>query len=72
MTSESENRGRRLLWGAQEIARFINRPPRAVHHLLESGALPATKVGNRWVSSEEALIEHIEGAIRRSSSLGAA
>ncbi|MCB1453198.1 MAG: hypothetical protein KDJ43_06105 [Rhizobiaceae bacterium] len=38
-----------LVWGADEIAKAINRPVRATYHMLENGVLPgASKVGGRW------------------------
>lgn len=38
-----------LVWGADNIAKAINRPIRATYHLLETNALPgASKVGGRW------------------------
>lgn len=39
-----------LIWGAEEIGKLIGRSPRVTFHLLASGALPAKKVGNRWVA----------------------
>ncbi|WP_181166176.1 MULTISPECIES: DNA-binding protein [unclassified Mesorhizobium] len=38
-----------LVWGCAAIARVIRRTPRQTFHLLESGSLPAKKVGGRWV-----------------------
>lgn len=38
-----------LIWGASAIARSIGRTDRQTFHLLDSGALPAKKVGGRWV-----------------------
>ncbi|MBX9456161.1 MAG: DNA-binding protein [Rhizobium sp.] len=38
-----------LIWGACEIGRLIGRTQRQTFHLLESGELPARKVGGRWV-----------------------
>jgi hypothetical protein len=61
---------KRLVWEAKGIAKIINRPVRSTVHLLETGVLPATKIGGRWVSSEEALLEFIHGAIRKSAGQG--
>ena len=49
----------RPIWGAREIAKVINRPERAVFHLLEKGHLPAGKVGGTWVTSRRKLLQHI-------------
>jgi hypothetical protein len=43
------------IWGAAAIGRVINRSQRAVFHLLESGLLPAEKVGAIWVSTPRKL-----------------
>lgn len=45
-----------LIWGAEEIAKVIGRPPRITFHLLEKGELPAKKVGGRWVAERGKLI----------------
>jgi hypothetical protein len=47
----------RPLWGAEAIAREINRAPRATYHLLENGHLDADRVGGRWVSTPRRLRE---------------
>ncbi|PWE57909.1 hypothetical protein DEM27_01570 [Metarhizobium album] len=45
-----------LIWGAEEIAKIIGRTPRVTFHLLTTGALPAKKVGNRWVAERSKLL----------------
>ncbi|WP_085034094.1 hypothetical protein [Ensifer aridi] len=45
-----------LIWGAAEIAKLIGRSPRATFHMLDSGELPAKKVGGRWVAERGKLI----------------
>lgn len=47
-----------LVWGARQIAEVIGRTERQTHHLLETGALPARKVGGRWVANVSRLIAH--------------
>ena len=48
-----------LLWGAAAIAKHLNlKNTRQAFHLLESGALPARKVGKSWVASRARLREH--------------
>ena len=50
-----------LLWGAAEIARVINRTPKQVFHMLESGHIPpARKRAGKWVVSERQLREFFE------------
>jgi hypothetical protein len=51
-----------LIWGAAAIAAALNRTQRQCFHMLESGELPAKKIGGRWVVSRKALREHFEGA----------
>ncbi len=48
-----------LLWGADEIGKAIRRNRRQTYRLLESGALPAKKVGGVWVASRKILIESL-------------
>ncbi len=43
------------IWGAEAIGKVINRPASATWHLLNQGALPATKVGGRWCSTRRLL-----------------
>lgn len=45
-----------LVWGAEEIAKIIGRSARVTFHLLTTGAIPAKKVGNRWVAERGRLI----------------
>lgn len=45
-----------LVWGASAIARIIGRTDRQTFHLLQSGELPAKKVGDRWVADRDELI----------------
>ncbi len=44
-----------LIWGADEIAKVIGRSARVTFHLLTTGAIPAKKVGGRWVAERGAL-----------------
>lgn len=50
-----------LLWGTEEIAKFIGRNDRQTFHLLATGQIPAKKVGGRWVASPAALERHLIG-----------
>ena len=45
-----------LIWCAAAIAHFIER---ATFHLLESGMLPARKVGGRWCANPAELEQHV-------------
>jgi hypothetical protein len=46
-----------LVWGAEEIARVLNRTPRQVFHMLKQGELPARKIAGRWVATRKNLRE---------------
>jgi hypothetical protein len=50
-----------IVWGAENIGRVINRNKRQAFYLLESGQLPAKKVGGRWAASVSALRAHFSG-----------
>jgi hypothetical protein len=50
-----------LLWGAEAIGRAINRTRRETFYLLESGRLPAQKIGHRWVASRRDLFAALRG-----------
>lgn len=56
---ENNNSAGDLVWGGSGIAQVIKRTDRQTFHLLESGALPAKKVGGRWVASRRKLIEFL-------------
>lgn len=45
-----------LVWGCDGIAKAIKRTKRQTFYMLESGALKATKVGNRWVADRQTLL----------------
>jgi hypothetical protein len=53
--SEDDRDAERLLWGVPEIAEAIDRTPRQTWHLLNSGLLPAKKVGAKWVATKGGL-----------------
>lgn len=57
------------LWGVRSIAAAINRSPRSTLYLLESGRLPAAKVGGRWVSSRKRLRDHLDSLIAGGAAL---
>ncbi len=44
-----------LVWEVKPIAEAIGRTPRQAYHLLETGRLPARKVGGRWCASRSGL-----------------
>ena len=46
-----------LVWGVGAIAKLIGRTERQTFHLVQSGQLPAKKVGNRWVAERGKLRE---------------
>jgi hypothetical protein len=50
-----------LLNGAGAIAAFLNQTARRTYHLLETGKLPAFKLGDRkWQARKSTLRRHIE------------
>jgi hypothetical protein len=49
------NEADRLIWGVPAIAEEIDRTPRQTWHLLNSGLLPAKKVGAKWVATKGGL-----------------
>ena len=46
-----------LIWGAERIAQEINLTTRQTFHQLETGAIPAKKVGGKWVAERGKLRE---------------
>ena len=52
-----------LLRGSREIARFIGEPERRALYLLEVGALPAGRLGRRWVASRRRLAEFYDSVV---------
>ena len=49
--------GEDLLWGALRIGQAMNITERQASYKLESGQLPAKKIGNRWVASKTAILK---------------
>lgn len=45
-----------LVWEVAAISKLIGRTERQTFHLLNSGALPAKKVGGRWVANRNRLL----------------
>lgn len=54
-TEDTAAEGLDLIWGAKAIGECIGRSERQTFYLLESGQLPARRVGNKWVASRAAL-----------------
>ena len=50
-----------IVWGAAAIAAVIRRSERQAFYLLESGALPAKKLGKQWVASRRKLLAALTG-----------
>ena len=44
-----------ILWGAKALSEEIGLTERQTFHLLETGQLPAKKVGGRWCSTRTVL-----------------
>jgi hypothetical protein len=51
----------RPLWGAKAIGEEINKSQRETFHLLESGLLPARKLGKFWITTPRQLRAFIAG-----------
>lgn len=50
-----------LVWEVEEIAKVVGRTARQTNHMLATGALPAKKVGGRWVASRKRLLDALIG-----------
>lgn len=48
-----------FLWGAVAIGAAIGINRRQAFHLLETGAIPAKKIGGRWVAMRDRLFAAI-------------
>jgi hypothetical protein len=53
--SELKSGDDRLLWGAGQIGKAIQRSEQATSRMLRLGHIPATRVGDRWVTSASRL-----------------
>jgi hypothetical protein len=51
--SESESD---IVWGAADIGKVVNLPPRKAFYSLEKGYPPGRKVGRIWISTRKALL----------------
>lgn len=58
-----------IIWGCDAIAREINRSRRQTFYLLETGRIPAQRVGRLWCASRQALRRHFgsTAAIQKSA-----
>lgn len=58
-TADSDDR---IIWGAKNIGRAINRNERQTFGLLESGKIPgAKKVGHLWTVRQRRLMQLFDG-----------
>ncbi len=46
-----------IIWGAAAIAEHIGIPKRKLDYLLKQNAIPARRVGSRWVARKSELNE---------------
>jgi hypothetical protein len=46
-----------ILWGADEIGRFIGRSRRTAYWMLEKKLLPGRKIGRIWTATKSELTE---------------
>ena len=51
-----------LIWGAEAIGAELGIGPRRAFHILQSGSVPAKKVGALWVASRSRLRAHFTEA----------
>lgn len=56
MSASGKDSAMDLIWGAEDIAKIIGRSARVTFHMLTTGAIPAKKVGGRWVVERSKLI----------------
>ena len=49
------------IWGAKGMSEVIKRSERQTFHLLQTGKLPARKIGDRYVSTRRKLLTAILG-----------
>ena len=56
----SQTIGEDLIRGASNISEELGEPLRRIYYLLESGQLPAWKMGSRWYLRRSALLEHFQ------------
>jgi hypothetical protein len=50
------------VWGAEAIGALIGKPRAATFHLLETGKIPARRIGRQWVTTKRRLREHFNAA----------
>jgi hypothetical protein len=52
-----------LIWGIRGIAEEIGKSERQAFHMVDTGAIPAAKVGGRVVASRARLREHFRALL---------
>jgi hypothetical protein len=52
-----------LIWGIRGIAAEIGKSERQAFHLVDTGAIPASKIGGRIVASRARLREHFRALL---------
>ncbi len=58
--TQSEDFAEDLVTGADKIGKVIDANKRRAYHLLETGQIPAGKIGGRWVASRRKLRAHYD------------
>ncbi len=58
MNNLNVNTNINLLWGTKAIAQYLQINTRRAQYLCEQNAIPAQKVGGRWVVSVDDLQAH--------------
>ena len=52
-----------VIWGAKRIGKLIGVNERQAFHLLQTGKIPAKKVGSLWCAEENQIREFITGKL---------
>jgi hypothetical protein len=57
--SDDDSLASDLLRGVPAISKFLGEDERRTYYILETGQLPAGKIGQQWVASKRVLRERI-------------
>jgi hypothetical protein len=55
------NRDDDIVWGARAIGEVANVSEKKSFYLLETGKIPAKKIGDQWVGSRKKIRQHLIG-----------
>jgi hypothetical protein len=57
MAKEPDRTELDIIWGVEEIARYIKRSKRAAYYLIARGVIPVKKHGKRTISARKAQLD---------------